>query len=450
VHRPSSTPYLVSPTLRWFAALALGVPTVAAAAPTLAVVGVHQAELSIEQQEQAVAQLVASIDTSGKADAWTLAELHTAISGREEVALREGLLGEGRRQFAEARNAYNQASWADAADGFRGAISALERSIPGSNTTRELWEAYVYLGASQLQSEAGADASASFQAALALAPGRQPDAALFPPDVTQAYDAARRLLEPAATTLTVGGDPGAAATVYLDGEARGTAPATLTGVLPGKHYVNLRASSGTAFAEVYIPPMESGAAPAPVQVDIPLGAPSLGAAEDTAGARGRQNAAFYRALGQQARADYVLVAGVDGSTLSLQLYARGTDTFSKVTEVPVTGTADDEAVAAVPLLLNAIGPDGNLPAANTSPTSGSFLIGTNPVVAKLLLQPETYAPASTAGDGGPSAGPSKGLLIGGIVGGAVVVGGAVAVTAVLLGGDAEPEPAQGTVTVGPF
>ncbi len=426
-------------------------PLQAFAAPTIAVVGVHQPELTEAAQTAMVQQLVEAIDTGGKADALTLQEFHASLAGREEVALREGLLGEGRRLLGEGRNLYNQAAWQDAIPVFDGAVTALERSIPGSNTTRELWEAWVYLGACHLQLDAAAEASSAFQAAIALSAGRQPDAAVFPPDLTTAYDAARAGLVAQATTLVIGGDVGAAAAVFVDGEPAGPAPITISGVLPGKHYINLRAASGTGSAEIYVPPPEGGAAPAPVNLDVPLGPPSLGASEESAAARGRQNAAFYRALGGQSTADYLLLAGVDGTTLSLQLYSRAIDAFSKVTEVPVSGTADDELIAAIPLLLAAVSDGGGLAAGATSPVSPPFSIGTNPIVAQLLLQPERFAPKVAGGGGGGSTDEKRGngLLIGGVVGGAVLVGGGVALTAVLLGGG-EPEPATGSVTVGPF
>jgi hypothetical protein len=425
-----------------------------AATPTVAVVGIHQPELAPEAQAKAVEALVQAIDQTGKAKGMGTEALHTGISGKEEVILREGLLGEGRRLLAEGRNLYSQASWLEAVPVFESAQAALERTLPGSNTTRELWEAWVYLGACHLQMEAPDDATAAFQSAIALSVGREPDAAVFPPDMIAAFDAARAPLQAQATAIEVTGDPSDHALVFLDGESKGTAPLTISSVLPGKHFLNLRAATSTGSAEVYVPPVEGGGTPEPVRVDIPLGAPSLGAAEESAAARGRQNAAYYRALGQQSSVDYVLLAGVDGATLSLQLYSRGNDAFSKVTEVPVAGTADDEAIAAVPLLLGVLAEDGSLPAASTSPTTPPFSIGTNPIVAQLLLEPAKYA-AQGNNASSPSPRPDdgkhgNGLLIGGIVGGAAVVGGAVAVTAVLLGGGGGESDGTGTITVGPF
>ncbi len=156
-------------------------PLQAFAAPTIAVVGVHQPELTEAAQTATVQQVVDAIDAGGKADALTLAEFHASLAGREEVALREGLLGEGRRLLGEGRNLYNQAAWQEAVPVFQAAITALERSIPGSSTTRELWEAWVYLGACHLQLDAAGEATPAFQAAIALSAGRQPDAAVFRP-----------------------------------------------------------------------------------------------------------------------------------------------------------------------------------------------------------------------------------------------------------------------------
>jgi tetratricopeptide (TPR) repeat protein len=432
--------------------LALALAGAAQAAPTVAIVGIHQAELTPEAQQQTADAIARAMDDSGKADGRTPKEVHTLLAGKEEVVLREGLLGEGRRLFAEARNLYNQASWSDAIPVLESAIASLERSIPGSNTTRELWEAWVYLAACNQQLEAFDGANAAFAQAVALNANRQPDAAVFPPDLVTAFDAVRTPLLAQATTLEVAGDPAAEAVVWLDGENKGKMPLVVTGVLPGKHYLNLRSGAGQGSAEVFVPPAEGGAAPTAVKVDGALGAASLGSAEESTGARGRQNAAFYRALGQQTAADFVLLAGVDGSTLTLQLYSREIDAFSRATEIPVTGTADDEALAAIPLLLNQLGPDGKLPVTATVASAAPFQIGTNSLVAQMLLEPARFAPprdndGTNTGDG--RNGPSGGAVAGIVVGAAVVAGGAVAAVVLLTGGDEEPA-GTGVVTVGPF
>jgi tetratricopeptide (TPR) repeat protein len=422
----------------------------ALAAPSVAVVGIHQPELSTDAQAQAAEALAKAIDDTGKADGKTPKEVHLLLSGREEVVLREGLLGEGRRLFAEARNLYNQASWADAIPVLESAVAALERGIPGSNTTRELWEAWVYLGACHQQLEAFEAANAAFSQAIALNPNRQPDAAVFPPDLVAAFDAVRVPLASQVTTLEVAGDPMAMAMVWLDGENKGKMPLVVQNVMPGKHYLNLRSPTGQGSAEVFVPPPEGGAPPTPVKVDGVLGEASLGAAEESAVSRGRQNAAFYRALGQQASADFVLLAGVDGSTLTLQLYAREIDAFSRPTEVPMSGTADDEAIAAIPIVLAQLDADGKLPVGSTVANAAGFGIGTNSLVAQLLLEPARFAPPRDPGNTGPTeGGRGNGLLIGGIVAGTLAVGGGAAIAAVLLGGG-EPEPGTGSVTVGPF
>ncbi len=429
--------------------LALAIAGSATAAPSIAVVGIHQAELSTQAQETAAEAIAKAIDDSGKADGKTPNEVHSLLAGKEAVVLREGLLGEGRRLFGEARNLYNQTSWADAVPVLESAIASLERGIPGSNTTRELWEAWVYLGACHQQLEAAELANGAFSQAIALNPNRQPDSAVFPPDLVASFEAVRGPLSAQATTLEVAGDPTAGATVWLDGEDKGRMPLVVAGVMPGKHYLNLRSSSGQGSAELFVPTPERGSPAAPVKVDGVLAEASLGTAEEAAASRGRQNAAFYRALGQQASADYVLLAGVDGSTLSLQLYAREIDAFSRATEIPVTGTADDEALAAIPLLLNQIGSEGKLPVSATVANAGTFGIGTNSLVAQMLLEPARFAPEGAGGGTTRTGKAGPGLLIGGLVGGGVVLGGGAALAAVLLGG--EPETAgTGVITVGPF
>jgi hypothetical protein len=157
-----------------------------------------------------------------------------------------------------------------------------------------------------------------------------------------------------------------------------------------------------------------------IAVDVVLEEPFLGTAGASRRERAEQTASLYRALGTRAsEVEYVLLGGVDGEKLYLQLYHAPSDAFSRAVEVPYQEWADDEVVAALPLLLNLIGKDGAL--ASTDPAAVPLDIGANSALASLLLDPP--APQALGGDSGRSKdGKKRGGLVLGLVAGAAVVG----------------------------
>lgn len=412
----------------------------AAPRPTVAVVGLHQSSLDAADQERAIAALVAAIESGGRFDGRALPEVAAAIRGRERVILEEGLLKAARQNLANGRTSAAQAGWEEARSWLSSAITDFERAMAGANTTDELWEAHVLLGATHLQQETPDEpaARAAFSRAVALSPTRPPDPAQFPPSVTDVYAAVQAELAAQAVTVSFSG----VGKLWLDGAERGALPMDVPKVMPGAHFALSRGDGQQGFARFEVAP--GGAAPA---VALPAGPPSLGAQADSPAARAAQVASIYSALGKRSDGlQYVLVAGVEGGLLHLQLFDSARGVFSRSVDLPYVDDCDDEAVAAVPLLLPIVDATGAFTANAASPSP--LGLGDNVALAGILTQPPA-APVVVLDPVGPNPpGPaqkkSRLPLVLGIVGGAVVAGGATT-AAVLLGGD-PPEP-TGTVIV---
>lgn len=397
--------------------------------PVVAVVGLHQPSLDEAAQDRAIGALVGAIEATGRFDAWTLPEVAAALRGREKVVLEEGLTKVARQNLANGRTAAAQASWDEARTWLDQAVQEFERTLPGANSTDELWEAFVLQGATWLQQDTPDEAAAraAFARAVALNPQRPADPAQFPPTVTDVFAAVQQERGAQQTAVQLGGS----GTVWVDGVERGALPVAVGGLVPGVHFALARGDGRQGFARFEIP--TEGAVPT---VELPAGPPSLGAAPETALARANLAGAVYSAVGK--RADgvrYVLLGGVDGNLLHLQLYDGVRGVFSKAVELPFTGDCDDEAVAAVPLLLPIVDATGNFGA--TSPTAAPLSIADDVALARLLTQPPPRPPDVI----GPPPDPkkrSKLPLVLGIVGGVVVAGGVTAAAVALSGPPPEP------------
>ncbi|MEZ4238093.1 MAG: hypothetical protein R3F59_18490 [Myxococcota bacterium] len=441
-------------------ALALLAGSASAATPRIGVVGIHQSSLGEPQQRTLCDRLVTAIEAAGDYDALSPGEVAAAVAGREEVVLEEGLLSQAREALQNGKNAYNQASPDDAITLLQQALEAYRGVFSGAFVVEEVWETWVYLGTSHLQKDPPDEAAArkAFAAALALLPDRPLNPALYPPHVIELFGDVRSELLPHGVKLelTLAAGPGEApATVRIDGIEKGVTPLTVTGVLPGEHFVVARESRREAFARLDVPMAgtDAGGAVTPIvqQVPLALGVPVLGEAASTPVGRAEQIASLYGALGRRAQGvDYLLVTGVADGSLSLQLLRVATGTFSQAVALPLAGDPSEAVVQAVPLMLATLKPDGSFTA--TAPAPAPLDIGADSLLALLLdgfVQPVTAAPVPVPVPVTPrerGGKPKVGLVLG-------IVGGVVAASAAGTGGYLllqKPEPIppeQGVIRV---
>ncbi len=410
-------------------------PALAAERPTIAVVGFHASDVHGDDAEKLSESLAEAIERSKRAIPIEGDDLGPAIAGRQTIILEEALLARGRTLLAEGRNLYNQAQPEAAVPILNDAIEALEDGVVVAGEMRDLWDARLVLGTSELARGDREAAARAFRDAIALNAGRSPDPALFPPDVTGLYAEVRA--ESASGTASLQVTSPGSMDVWVDGMPSGKTPATVGDLMPGVHYVRARSDEKMATARMQVEPgSEAVARLEPVE-------PTLGVGSDNEARRAREIARLYRALGRHMKGvDYVLVAGTDATQVQVQLYDVQAEVFSQPTRVPFSGDPSDEATTALPLVLGVLDDDGGLPAERTQAGAIPLDRGANPVLASLLLDP--VEPTSIRTRRG-----NTGLWVGlGIASGVVVLGATA--TAIGVGVANQGPRNKGTVVVLPF
>jgi tetratricopeptide (TPR) repeat protein len=366
--------------------LALSIPLLWAASafaaerPIIAVVGFHAASVHGDDAEALSEALTEAIERSKRATPIAGDRVGATIAGRQPVILEEALLARGRTLLAEGRNLYNQAQPDAAVPILEDAIAALEDGVVVAGEMRDLWDARLVLGTSELARGNREAAARAFRDAIALNPGRSPDPALYPPDVTGLYEEVRA--ESASGTASLQLTAPASMDVWVDGMPSGKTPATVADLMPGVHYVRARSDGRMATARIKVEPgSEAVVRLEPVE-------PTLGTAATSEARQAREIGRLYRAVGRHMEGvDYALVAGANDTEVLVQLYDVQAEAFSQPTRVPYSGDPGDEATTALTLVLGVLDDAGDLPAERSQPSAVALDRGANPVLASLLLEP---------------------------------------------------------------
>lgn len=381
----------------------LSLPAHSADRPTIGIVGMHQAGLGSDGQLRAVNAITRAIEETGRFVALPPEGVAARIQGREAVIVEEGLSAIALEQLNTGKALYNQAAPEDAIPILESAIVSFQRVMPATNTVTDLWEAWVYLGMSQLQrDEPDPDAAAvAMGNAVALAPARPLNDALFPPNVVGFYEQQRAFLSANPVNLTLQSD--GPATVWLDGIERGKTPLTVEGVLPGEHHAVAqgKGTQGSVLVSLEIPerPTDGALIPRPprqTEIEIPMRLPTLGNPAEQQAIRTQQIQALYQSLGDRSDGiDFLLLVGVDQGSLYLQLLDTASEALSRSIALPYSGDATDEAEQSLPLLLNLIDAQGALTA--TDGTAAPLDVSANSELAMMLLQPAPISSSTTTG-----------------------------------------------------
>lgn len=403
--------------LSFLVATLASTPALAKDRPTIAVVGLHDQAMDIEAQRTATTRLTEAIEATKKFEVYGPDRVAQALAGREELVLSEAYVAAGRRLLEDGRTLHDQAQPEEAIPVLEQAVRTLTEAMVATDDSRELWETYLYLGSAYTAENKGKNASEAWSAAVALNPERQPDAARMAPGIVQGYRDVRaaRLAKPGKLKVDAPGG----AKVFVNGLERGTGTVSLNGLPPGTVHVRVRADGGStdyAAAEVV-----SGETTTVALEPADVALPSPG---ESKFARSRTTTDLYRALGQQAKVDLIVLAGGRDGTGTVQLYAPPADAFTSPLEVTYEGTADDEVIAAIPGVLEVVTEAGTIPALATAATAAALDPSDNRLLASLLLdpQPVTIAEGSGIKAWQLVAGGAGALLIGGGVTAAVIAG----------------------------
>lgn len=421
-----------------------------ASAAEVAVVGVHDAARSVEQQEALVEAVAQGVGVGGRHVVVSGAELASRMAGRQDLVLQETFLAEGRRALDDGRLLYQQAQAADAVIMLEQAVQSLDEAVAFTRTTRELWEAYMLLATARAADGFDAAARDAVTAALAVHPARRPDPASYPPSIINMWEEEAALTgdESAAVVLDAGVQ---GALLWLDGRAAGESPAAIGGLYAGIHHVHARSTDGrVGYARVDLVSGDERA------VRVTLGAPVLGTAARSAGGRTAQAGGLYRALGRYAQADVVVLAGLVDGIVQLQLYHPDTDAFGEPM-VLAPQASDETIIAAAVKLVDAVSPDGALPSARKAWTALPLELPANRLLARDLITPIVRVaptpvtlppPTDTPGPEAPVARKKWPVAVGVTIGVVLAATGAT-VAGVLLSDDGVDERAGGTIIIGP-
>lgn len=404
--------------------------------PTIAFVGVHDAGLD-EAAQRRLAETVADVVEDDKRfDALTPDDVARALVGREELILAEAVFGPGRRLLEDGRILHDQAEPEQAAPVLQQAVDNLEAAMATADSSRDLWEAYLYLGSAHRFLDNEEQAKAAWARAVAINPDRQPDTARIPPATVAAFRAVQAQSRANPGKLVVKAE-GAVRFQLNEREIEG-GTLRLDDVLPGTVHVRAIGDDGrVAYRALRVTGGET------TEATLELGPATLPQAGSTEFLKKRATADLYKALGTSSRADLLLVAGRADDKATLQVFSPAGDTFSRPLEVAYEGTSEDEIIAALPELLSVVTDAGTLPAIATSPTSAGLDPSANRLLAALLLDPQPLA-APTGGGGRSGRGVKWWQLAAGSAG-LIVVGSGVTALAIFAGGDGN----QGTIVVGP-
>jgi hypothetical protein len=421
-----------------------------ASAADVGVVGVHDPALTVEQQTALMQAVADAIESSTRHDVLLPPEVAEGYAGREDLVLQDTFLADGRRRMEDGRLLYQQAEHADAVMVLEVAVRTLEENVRWARSIRDLWEAWMLLATARLADGQEPAARDAIGAAIALHAARRPDPAAFPPEILDAWERERALATDEAASLSVIADV-EGARVWLDGRDVGTSPVTIPGVLPGRHFVHVRSEDGrVGFLALEQAPGADGSARVTTSPPV-LGAPAKGT-----GARSSQISALYEAIGRYSRVDVlVLVGRIDGSW-NVQLFSPEADTFDAPVALPLTAT-EEELIGAIRAATGRVAMDGGLPSASQAYTAVPLEIQGNALLARDLYTPLKITPPLPVETPPPVAQlpvepevkrPKWPIWLGIGLGGVAVAAGATALGLALSGGET-PEPAGGTITIGP-
>jgi len=400
---------------------------------TIAVVGIHQESLTRDAQTAAAEEIAEAIEKLGKFDALLPNDLTWIIQGREEVILQDAFSRRGRRLLDDGKTLYAQAQADEALPVIEAAADELAQSMSATNAQNDLWEALFLLGTTQ--KALGQEPTTAWLKAISLNPDREPNSSEYPPPVIQAYQTLQASqLKKRGKLIVTGDQPGLK--IWINGESRGETPLTLTDVAVGDVHVVARDQSGQQAYQL-VTVSETTAA----KVTLTVEGGQWGLPSKTTRDQVRGSSDLYRAIGEHAEVDLLLVVGESLGKVTLQLYSPRMDAFSNPLKKSLTGAANDEIVAALGELLQLATPDGALLSMATTPDAAPLDPRSNRLLGKMLLSPDPVAaPGSKI----------KWWHIAIASGGALTVGGVV--TGVIVGNNgSDPlDPNQGTIVIGPI
>lgn len=326
-------------TLAFAALFLIVLPRAEAAAPKLAVVGIH----AVEKDQARAARLTDSLrEAFRQSRAFnTLTEAAvTAALADHQVALREAtFLAPARELRREARVYSEEAQFGKAVESLDQAEAFLLYFREHLTTNAD----YTELLETRAQLSLGlGDADRldrDLHTLARIAPSARLDPLRFPPQTLDRFKQIQAEMLASTADLDLSSQP-AGEKLYLDGAERGATPTVLRGVPLGAHFLRLEDASGQVFfQDFYL----SSAGTATLRGD--LRPPRLHSATPRDSAEAALNGPMliriYQALGRFLKVDYLAISQLDDSGLDLQLLNVSTGRVSSDYLAAFTGEGGD-------------------------------------------------------------------------------------------------------------
>lgn len=413
-------------------------PALAAKLPEVAVAGVHVEGLDAAEGEAASARFGEILTATGVLAYVEPQRVSARLKGREDLVLAEMALDEGRTRLEEGRVLYERAQPDGAIPLLEQATRELEAGIQASGRTRELIDAWLLLGLSHTGMGDEAAARAAFREVVVLDPARELDPISYPPTVIEWFSGVRAEvlgLRGGAVEIELAGDY-TEVEVFVDGLSRGTGPVTVEDLPPGGHHIFVVADGGRrAYQAVEVLPGQ------PQRATLTLQSAIIASPAPDAEGRAAQVERLYRALGEHASTQLLLIAGqVDEDEVALQLYSPRTGNFSRALSSRFEGDPVEAMALLMPAMASFVTEAGDIKPEAVSPRVTPLDVSANAVLTQVLLDPNEELQVQYIEQGG-----GRWWLWAGL--GAVVAGGGATTAALLLAGEPEPE---GTISFGPI
>lgn len=394
--------------------------------------------------------LLASIEEAGH-DPCGGTCLEARLRGREQQVLDAALLPAGQRRLDEGRVLYQQAMVPDALAVLADAVATLEAVGPWVSSTAPLWDAWMLTATARATAGDDEGAAAALEAAIALAPYRRPDPAIYPPGIVATWAERAEAVRAARAMVRLVPSDGVLTSAWLDGgPLEAAAPFWW---LPGDHALRGRTADG----RVGVRRVSTASVEGDV-VALDLGAPRLPPADAGQLAARAGMGALIRAVARATATDLVLVVGDAGEGPQPVLYDAVRDLFLAGDLVVGEATMG----MATTVLLGRL-EEGRIPTPLGTATPPPMRREASPWLARRLLAPVAPTPAAVPAPSPapiapvapvvaetPPAKPTRWPLWVGVgVGGGVAVAAVATTLAVVLSPGAEGPTPVGTITIGP-
>jgi hypothetical protein len=345
--------------------------------PEIAVVGLHVANMDEASQLDANDALAAAIRKTDRARPFLGIPLLDMLEGHEDEILKAALVRPGAQQFQDGRRLYNQAQAAGAIPVLRQAIASLTEAMRIADAGEPLWMSWMVLAACHLAVDEPQMAEFAVGQALALDSERQVDPTQFAPALLRLHEQMKERGTKVRAWLEVRA-ANDEASLWLDGSSVGRTPLEVQ-VYPGTHHLRARGIDGRRDTQILnLAPEEE------FLLELNLQPPRLVKAPDSPFARARQIDLLYRGISEHSQAELVLLVGVSGKQLQLQIYDARVGAWSQPTSVPFSGDPVDEAVTAIPLVLGQLDILGEM--SSDAASVMAVDAGTNRWITHMLLE----------------------------------------------------------------